>query len=325
MIRPEATEIPVLDCSHAETRRWAASGAPIFLPVNPVEFHGPHLTLQNDSIVAHGLLRDVHARLRRARPDWPLLLAPELGLGCGTVPGPGSRNASMPELRKHVLDACRALADLGAQSVVLMTFHGNPMHSAALHAGVRYLERRGVRAAAPMHRLLEELILHSGDRLDHVLDASPSPEARRQLEGELQRDFHAGFLETSLALHYAPLSVDPDYPNLPPCPDYAPSQPLTWGSRFAEKMGRKKLSAQLDFLAHGASWYRMDPQPGYTGSPHLARAEVGAALATMIADGFAELVESVLYGDTPHPKLPLSWLGPLTLEGRLIDGFSKQK
>ncbi|HEY4219853.1 MAG TPA: hypothetical protein VGO62_00890, partial [Myxococcota bacterium] len=60
--------IDVNDLPHSEARRALSSGAPVFLLVNPVEFHGPHLPLHNDELIALGLARDLHERLFGAHP-----------------------------------------------------------------------------------------------------------------------------------------------------------------------------------------------------------------------------------------------------------------
>src|SRR5262245_42835306 len=134
---------------HAEARAVLAKGAPVFLPVNPVEYHGPHLSLHNDRLIAVGLARDVHARL--ARPEWPFVLAADLEVGVDPTPGPGTRVTPFPLVRETVLRACKALHALGARTVVAMTWHGAPLHSIAIEPGLEWLRRRGVVALNPFN------------------------------------------------------------------------------------------------------------------------------------------------------------------------------
>src|SRR5207249_3028418 len=79
----------LFDLPLAGVRDALASGAPVYVPVNPLEYHGPHLPLRNDAMVTAGLVRDVHARLAAAHSDWPLLVANDLDAGVEPVPGPG--------------------------------------------------------------------------------------------------------------------------------------------------------------------------------------------------------------------------------------------
>ena len=109
--------LPLLDQSHREALRRVRSGATVYLSVNPVEFHGPHLSLHNDRLVSEGLIRDLHARLE---PEQPLLVGADLEVGVDPCPGPGSRHTPFTVVRRLVLDACRGLAELGAA----FTAHG---------------------------------------------------------------------------------------------------------------------------------------------------------------------------------------------------------
>src|SRR3954452_24240051 len=142
--------IDVNDLPHAEARRLLSSGAPVYVLVNPVEFHGPHLPLHNDELVARGLAVDVHARVFG---DAPLYVGARLEMGVDPCPGPGTRAFSFEAVRDAVVDACTSLADLGARTIIAMTFHGSPLHEHAIEAGLVAARRRGVRALNPMNLL----------------------------------------------------------------------------------------------------------------------------------------------------------------------------
>ena len=205
---------------HAAMTAALRAGAPAYLCVDPVEYHGPHLSLRNDGLISRALCEKLHARLAVGR-DWPFLFAGELPVGVEPVPGPGSRHTPLPEVRRLVREACRALAEAGAQRVVLMTFHGSPLHSVALHAGVVYLESLGVRAVSPMSEALRYLGRVDAADFEGAIAAVPEDE-QGAVRGELSFDLHAGFLETSVALHLVPESVSPDLPRLPPCASVTP-------------------------------------------------------------------------------------------------------
>jgi creatinine amidohydrolase len=317
--------IPLLDRPHAEARALAATGAPVFVFVNPVEFHGPHLPLHTDALISRGLARDLFARLLEHHPDWPFLVTTDLEVGVEPTPGPGSRPVPYSEVRARVIGTCRALADLGAQRVVLMTFHGNPLHSIAIDAGVRWLERRSIRAVAPFNLLMREmleveqaeLLSHREALAEHVRDRATLDEL---LLG-MPQDFHAGFGETSLMLHYAPESVSKDYVRLPPCPPIPPQPALLSLAAAAESLKRTELARELRFAAVGLGWFGLRPFPGYTGRPHLARPEIGAFLAKHFVDEWSEPVRRVLLEGAPSPRPIMRWTAWLSLGGR-IGGLS---
>ncbi len=309
--------IRLFDLHHAEARDLLARGVPVWLSFNPIEYHGPHLSLHNDALVDAGLTADIHARLVAVHPEWEPLAAASWDLGVGAVPGPGTQETPFPALRARVLEVCRSLVRLGARRVVLMTFHGAPLHSLALQAGVEALQAAGVSAVAPVHLLLRQFIDPEVERLEPALACVPSAEDREALRRGIRHDYHAGFGETSLALHYAPESVSPALRDVPPCPTPRPRRGFLAASRAAEALGRRQLAAELRFAAHGLGWHAVRPFPGYTGRPALARAEAGAEIARLLVDDFSEAILAVFEGraDPPEPIMP--WLRAVSLGGRL--------
>src|ERR1041384_5026193 len=101
----------LLDLPHTRARALLARGVPVYLPVNPVEYHGPHLSLHNDHLVSMGLAADLHARLGPPLSAWPLLVAASIEAGVEPCPGPGTRDVSYRTLKRLVEDACTSLAD----------------------------------------------------------------------------------------------------------------------------------------------------------------------------------------------------------------------
>ncbi len=284
--------VRLLDLPHHRARAAVDSGAPVYLPVNPVEFHGPHLSLHNDHLLSMGMIRDLHAALSEGR-DWPLILSDSIELGFEPVPGPGSRPTPFPVLLKAVLQACDALADLGAKRVVLVTFHGAPLHNLAIQRGVERLARRGVPAFAPMHLVLEAALGLDPAQYTGAVAHISDDEERAAALAELPGDFHAGFFETSLALHWAPETVSPIVERLPPCAPVTPDRGVGALARAARRLGSGRLADELDFAARGLGWYSLRPFPGYTGRPHLASAEAGARFVEAIFERTVAAAEAV--------------------------------
>ena len=319
-----ADVVQLLQLPHRQARRLVASGAPVYLPVNPVEYHGPHLSLRNDGLVSSGLIRGLGARLQ-TKNDWPILVAPDLEIGVEPSPGIGSRRTHLPVARTIVKQACRALAELGAKKVVLMTFHGAPLHALAIEAGVSVLRSNGVKALAPFNAILKELLGNAGAdhaaAFRHIDDIAE----RKEMQDNLHRDFHAGFFETSMALHCAPDSVSETYVDLPPCPPVTPNKTWAKAARAAKKAGRDALAVELDLVSYAMGWHALEPFPGYTGRPHRATKEVGDYFASTVLDVYEKLVDDVLIGDQASPAPILSWTGALTLSGRVVPPRGSQK
>lgn len=314
-----AEVVSLLDLPHGQMKRLLGSGAPVYLPVNPVEYHGPHLSLHNDHLLGLALARDAHRQLAEGQ-GFPMLVAAGIEAGVEPAPGPGTRVTPYPVVKSLTERACAALADLGARRVVLATFHGSPLHAAALQAGVRLLQRRGVRAVQPLNVLMDRLVRIDARELEEVLACVPSASDRQALTRLVPQDFHGGFLETSLALHYVPETVSPRYRELPPCPEIAPAAPFERLSKLARAAGRARLADELHLAALGLGWTALRPFPGYTSMPSLARADAGERLAVRIIEGYVECVRAVFAG-APPPEPVLGWLRAVTLGGR-IPGLS---
>jgi creatinine amidohydrolase len=305
--------LSLADLPNREAQRLLDSGATAWLFVNPVEYHGPHLSLHNDRLVSYGLARHLHARLW---PNDPFLVCEDLEVGVEPVPGPGTRAVPFTTVREMVVGAAHAVRELGAKRVVVMTFHGAPLHNVAIQAGLDWLNANGVPAVAPFHGLLDQLVEPTESMLDRAVAGVPS-DRRATARAELPYDYHAGTFETSLALWLAPSSVSDVHKSLPDCPHITPDAKLLRASRVAASLGRRRLSAELRLAAQGTGWQKLRPFPGYTGRPSWASAEIGEAFGELLVDAYAEGVRDVLAGRRPHPPVVMSWLPYATLGGRL--------
>jgi hypothetical protein len=134
------------------------------------------------------------------------------------------------------------------------------------------------------------------------------PEDRAKLLATAAYDYHAGFMETSIVLHYGPQSVAPSYTELPPCPAPTPVAPIVWLSRLLRRVGARTVAQELFFAAHALGWFRTDPFPGYCSCPHLATASRGAWFAEMLVELFLPVTRGALLEGRPAPRPPMSWL-----------------
>jgi creatinine amidohydrolase len=317
-----ARDLPLdlLDLSHGEARALLARDVPVYLPVNPVEFHGPHLSLRNDHLCGMGLAADLHARLApKDGGPWPFVVASSIEAGAEPCPGPGTRPTTFLALRRLVLDACAGLVELGVRRVVLVTFHGAPLHAHALDAGVQLLARHGVRAIQPHNLLMTEMMNVDAASYAEAFAHVEDPAERAEMMDGLSTDFHAGFGETSIALHYAPASVGANYRTLPPCPRITPDPPFVVASRLARAAGKAQLATELWFAAVGRGWLNLRPFPGYTSRPHRATAAAGAVFARRIVDEYEKATRAVFAGAAgPLPIMP--WVVKASLGGLVPTG-----
>jgi creatinine amidohydrolase len=308
----------LFDLPHVEASRLVKTGAPVYLTVNPVEYHGPHLSLHNDRLISQKLIELLHTRLASRHPDWPLLSGGDLEIGVEPCQGPGSRHTRFEVAREIVQEACRAVAELGSQRVVIMTFHGSPLHNLAIEEGIDLLREKGVRAVAPFNYVLRSLVeLDDPAPYAAAFAHVPDPAEREEMLHGITTDFHAGFFETSVALRLVPHTVSEVYKRLPPCPPIKPDPALDLAAKAAAAVGRSQLARELGFAAEGKGWNAMRPFYGYTGRPAHATAESGDVFVREILNRYEEGVESVLAGESTSPEPILKWVAAVSLNGRL--------
>jgi creatinine amidohydrolase len=300
----------------SERRARLAAGLPVFVSLNPVEYHGPHLSVRNDGLVAWRLGEAAFARLREVNLAWDELLWTEIGVGADAVEHPGSVRVGYDDFRRLVLGVCDALIGMGARRVVLLSFHGALRHNLALQAGVDALRSAGVRAVSPMACLLAALVDPPAELLRPVLETVADSGLRAAVEAAVAYDFHAGFLETSMALHYVPEAVE-DHERVPPCPRVAPEPARLAASRVAARLGRDRAAAALAASARAAGWFALRPFPGYASVPSAANALAGARLAKLIEEGFVAAVLDAFEGRVPEGEWLVRLAARLSLGGRL--------
>ena len=198
-----------------------------------------------------------------------MLAASPLELGVDPAPGLGSRASSFLHARRLVVDACLGLVQLGARRVVLMTFHGSPLHNAALHAGVEALRARGVAALAPFNYVLQEMLHLDTSALGGAVAHIREGEERRRILQTLALDFTRGFFESSLALVAAPHSVSPRFRALPDCPALVPDAGVLRLGRWAERLGRAGALRRIALPGGGGRLDRAASLPGLHREPAL--------------------------------------------------------
>lgn len=306
---------PLFDMPLGDLVRALRAGAPAYLLVNPTEYHGPHLSLLNDYLVSAGLARELHDVI--AKPGEPFLLSRDLDVGVDPTFGPGTVATSYSDVCHAVMHACETLVEYGAKRVALMTFHGSPNHAMALETGVRFLKARGVRVISPLNELLQFLLTPDRAVLEPAYATVDDPAEREAMLEDASSDFHGGFIESSLALHFAPDSVNAIRSELPPCPPLVPSAHYQWAAAAATKAGFKTLGRELLLVGKAIAWSELRPFPGYTGRPHRANAKAGALLAALIRDRYASLANAVFYGNGVSPAPVMEWMPMATLGGRV--------
>ncbi len=283
---------------------------PLFIFINPTEYHGPHLPLANDYLISQGLAERLFARMKKWGIAERFIAAPLINMGLDPTPGPGTIVTSARHFENHLDAFADKLPGIGVKRAVIMTFHGAPRHNHAIQRFVKKLGAAGIQALNPMNTILKKLLEYTpGDYADALLPVKDTA-ARAEISKHLGSDYHAGFFETSLTLALAGASVDPAYKNLPDCP---PVEIPAWQKaaiRGMRSLGQQGAARELVFAAEALAWIKLDPFPGYTGKPRFANAKSGEIFVSRILSEYETAVRSVFIegGSPPEPVMGVTEL-----------------
>lgn len=242
-----------------EIRQIAGAKALAIVPVASLEQHGPHLTVQTDTLITSKVASAVDQRLQdRGIKSY---LTPTLWLGCSPHHLDLFAISLDPDLYLQVLVGIGdSLLQAGFERIFFLNGHGGN--------------------SAPAQVAMNTLALKSQALIGYGTYWELAGAAIRELrESGPQGMAHAGELETSLVQYLCPSAVrdelaDPCYPKLPPSAaiDMTEAGPLKFGMRFSD----------------------LNPQ-GNLGDPSLASPEKGRrfydAIVNAVADRLADFAQ----------------------------------
>lgn len=242
----------------AEAIEAATSRTIAILPLGAHEYHGPHLPLETDAIIA----RAIASRLGRALPehlDVLLLEAEPVGYSPEHLDRPGTKSLAFDEAVNRWLGIAGHLASAGIRKLVLLNAHGgnSPLTTiVATEARIRFAML---------------CVATSWTRFG-VPEGLIAPEAKAI-------DIHGGEIETSVMLAVAPDRVD-----MSKAKSFPSSQ-----SDFARRY--RHLRA---YGPHAFGWMMSDLNPdGAAGNASAATAEKGEMLIAHAVRGLTELLDDV--------------------------------
>jgi creatinine amidohydrolase len=185
-----------------------------FLPVSPLEEHGPHLPVGVDFINADFFARETAEILQHKHGDWNLVLSPPLSLGAHVIDYVGSIRIRQRVIRDLIYDYGASLARHGFKFIIVFNAHAAPGHIVALEEACESVSKRyRISMIAPTGRLTVKLFM--GEFYERFNQYMPEPLAKEILE-DMRKDYHAGLWETSMMLMFRPDLVKENYKELPP-------------------------------------------------------------------------------------------------------------
>ena len=244
----------------------------VFVPISPLEQHGPHLPIGMDLYGAEYLARKMAELFQSLHPGWEVLMVPGLPVGSNAFDYPGSLFTRQRVVRDLLVDYGACLARHGLRNQVLISVHGGSGHIVALEEAADILARRfKCQVIAPFGALASKYFTGGYDEELAALGQPLTKEERRQL----RTDWHAGWWETSLMLVARPDLVRPEY----------------------KQLEEVRVS---DFLkVNDALVKEVNDGAGYLGAPAKASAEFGELLSGLLAVDTVRLIDRIIVGGGP--------------------------
>jgi creatinine amidohydrolase len=238
----------------------------IFLPIGPVEEHGPHLPLGTDFFAARDIAELAAHYVNQQDASVHTVVAPVIPLGCSQITAdfPGTISVRGTTMARLVVDICISLVRHGFRSMVIVNHHLEPVHLKAIltaiqevnsHHDVRIIETASIIAYSGLHTEETQKGLAMG------LD--------------MKREIHADVRETSFIRYRYPALIKGDVTQLPPV----------------------LIDIDEAFRKGCSTFKEMGAQEGYLGTPSKSTEEYGRLHLEEGARLTADLALKLLKGE----------------------------
>lgn len=246
-----------------------ASKTIFFLPISPLEEHGPHLPVGTDFITAQDTSIAAIKKLQKNYPSYTYVLLPAIPLGFAdfNTDFPGTVSVSSRVVKQVVYQYGKMLANSGFQHFMICTYHMALVHLKGIYAAMNKLRRKyDMNVCEPWSPRF-----HS----DTIAEQEPV------VDFDTHTEVHAGFRETSLMTYSHPALVDDSFKKLPLV--------------YTEKV----MSPAIIFN----SFKKLGVTDGYIGTPAKANASYGKWFFHFTVHAYSDAAEKMIKNE-PLPDLP---------------------
>ncbi len=245
----------------------------VWIPVSPIEAHGPHLPLGTDLFGARDMAEVAADLLVESDASLKAVVAPAIPLGgCRvTADFPGTLSVRGSTLARVMIDVCEALAGHGFHYLVIANHHLDPVHMKAILVAVDE-----VGARFPDLRIIEVM--------SRVVYAGAETETTRQGRAmglDMTREIHADVRETAYIRHRYPHLLKAQPRPLPPV----------------------SIDVRSGFRKGLTTFKQMGAAMGYLGSPEAATEALGRLHLEENARMAADLALKLIRGEQ-LPEIP---------------------
>jgi len=239
-----------------------------FLPISPLEEHGPHLPVGTDLLTIKDVVNEAVKTLNKKHPELTYVILPPMPIGyCKfNTEFPGSFSVSGKIVRDVVYSIGSSLGNHRFKYLIICTFHLSVVHLRGIYSAIKKLESEfDLRICEPWgpHYYNNEI-----------------QKREPKLGFDTTKEIHGGFRETSLMKYQYPYLVDESYKKL-------------------QSMYRDVYSPRV----LGKSFKELGLKEGYIGSPSRADVDYGRWFFNEIVNIFVDSTIK-LYDGKKLPELP---------------------
>ncbi len=234
----------------------------VIIPVGVVEQHGYHLPLSVDIHNATKPLEIAGDRLNA-------VVAPSVNYCFSGGELTGTVNVSPNTFGLYISEICAEFIRMGFKNVVIFVGHGGTDNCIALQNSLKMLLRRNKEIA-------------ENNTISYIEAWSLSETWQSGLKMEPEHDFHAGMMETSVMMYWAPELVQKD---IVMDDDYVASMMRTDQDWFEKRT--KPIDHPFVIETVGQ---RDEIEVGVMGFPERASRELGEKLCKEVIDGLVDYV-----------------------------------
>lgn len=240
----------------------------VFLPISPLEEHGPHLPVGTDYLTTNDTAIEAIKILNQKNPDMNYVLFPIIPLGfCKfNTDFPGSISVSSKAIKEIVYSTGVCLANHGFKYMIICTYHQSIVHLKAIYQAMKKLESK--------HKMLV------CEPWSPFFYSNEIEKREPKLGFDTSKEMHGGFRETSLMKYQYPYLVDESYKDL-------------------QSIYRDMTSPRV----LGKTFKQLGLNDGYIGSPARADADYGRWFFSLTVDVYVQATIDLFNGKKP-PELP---------------------